>query len=215
MSIIREDTITINQKQSTRISKQATAIGYNKGASVASNNIKETLLDKDALTFIEKNIDLIDANDFDSIYLDSTFIGLLARELLRPRVTQKLLSCDINPLKYMSYLPDYYSDDRFIEEFTIPSNIKSISTYSLSRLYGLKKLIIENFHQSLYIENNMLSLHPYNCGEITLQIKSPQFKKSKLKALIKKIDFNEVVMLNVYFINNNGNEDHFQLNRRK
>lgn len=215
MPIIREDTIIINQKQSTYGSKHTTAIGYNKSASVASNNVKETILDKDALTFIENNIDLIDANDFNALYLDSKFIGVLERELLRPRVTQKLLSCDINPLKYMSYLPDYYSDDRFIEEFTIPSNIKSISTYSLSRLYGLRKLIIENFHQSLYIENNMLYLHPYNCGEITLQIKSPQFKKSKLKALIKKIDFNEVVTLNVYFINNNGNEDHFQLNRRK
>lgn len=212
MPVIREDTIIINQQ---RTSKHATAIGYNKSSSVASNNIKETLLDKDALTFIENNIDLIDANDFDSIYLNSIFIGSLARELLRPRITQKFLSCDINPLKYMSYLPDYYSDDRFIEEFTIPSNIKSIGTYSLSRLYSLKKLIIENFHESLQIHTNMLYLHPYKCGELTLQIKSPQFKKSKLKALIKKIDFNEVATLNVYFINNNGNEDHFQLTRRK
>ena len=67
--------------------------------------------------FIEENIDLIEAGDFDQLYKMNVDV---------PKFTQVLLEAGIDPLKNLTYIPPNYLCETDIKEFTVPSHITRI-----------------------------------------------------------------------------------------
>lgn len=74
--------------------------------------IKETL---------REHKDLIEENKWEEFYED-------IHEDSRGEITSVLLDAGINPLDYMSYMPDDFLYEASISRFTIPKNIVNIST---------------------------------------------------------------------------------------
>ena len=79
-------------------------------------------------SFIEQNIDLIDNNDWEAVYNN------LLQQFTGRRVglfTEKILACGINPLDWLSYIPNYYlwgATD--ISQFKVPDNIVYIGEHA-------------------------------------------------------------------------------------
>lgn len=61
---------------------------------------QETSLSRTARMFIENNIDLIDNNDYDTLY------SRIATPALAQEVTKALLKADLNPKPYLSNIPN-------------------------------------------------------------------------------------------------------------
>ena len=57
--------------------------------------------------------------------------------------TQMLYYIGIDPLNYMSEIPDFYLSGSDIETFKVPSSITSIGDASFLRCKSLKEIIIE------------------------------------------------------------------------
>ena len=117
-------------------------------------------------SFIEQNIELIDNNDWETVYNN------LLQHFTGRRVglfTEKILECGINPLDWLSYIPNYYlwgSTD--ISEFKVPDNIvyigeNAFASSSIKDLYlgiGLRHIGEGAVYQSeicnVYIDDLML-----------------------------------------------------------
>ena len=61
--------------------------------------VEESRLSRTARMFIENNIELIDNNDYDTLY------SLIATAALAQEVTRALLKADLNPKPYLSKIP--------------------------------------------------------------------------------------------------------------
>lgn len=85
--------------------------------------------------FIEKNIDLIDDQQWDKVY------KLLFTSGIRPhsKFTNFLLKIGINPLNDINYIPNLYLDEADITSFNIPFHIKIIQhrAFSMSKLESI------------------------------------------------------------------------------
>lgn len=87
-------------------------------------------------SIIEKNVDLIETNDFDRLY-DSV------DEILRPHLTQSLLDAHIDPLEYMNVIWPYMYTQTTVRTVNIPSNIVQIGRHAFSICSDLTSVIFE------------------------------------------------------------------------
>lgn len=67
--------------------------------------------------FIEENIELIEAEEFDQLYKMNVDF---------PKFTQVLLEAGIDPLRKLTYIPNNYLCETDIKEFVVPSHITRI-----------------------------------------------------------------------------------------
>ncbi len=81
-----------------------------------------------AQEFIEQNIDLIDTDQFEELYLRGSNAFRRARDM--GHVTQLLLQANINPLDHLDLIPDFYLADTSITDFIIPSTINEIGEFA-------------------------------------------------------------------------------------
>lgn len=89
--------------------------------------------------FIEENINLIQQNQWETIYERyRTTLGLSTLA----DFTQVLFDCGIDPLLYLKIIPRYYFDNGSIEYLIIPKNVEKISMKSFYRCKNLKTLTI-------------------------------------------------------------------------
>ena len=87
-------------------------------------------------TFIEKNITLIEAEDFQTLYKDAhTIIDV-------PVFTQVLLEAGIDPLNSLTYIPKNYLCETNIKEFTVPSHITRIEASAFWNCEILNKVTL-------------------------------------------------------------------------
>lgn len=89
--------------------------------------------------FIEQHINLIDNNDFLECYklLEDSLDKLLAAEF-----TKVMIDLGINPLIYLDYVPTNFARGSKLEDITIPSNIKYVSTLAFYQSRKLKHVVV-------------------------------------------------------------------------
>lgn len=76
----------------------------------------------------------IDNDDFTGIY-DS--LAIVNHGNFVPELTQMLLSCGINPLDHMNYVPSSYMFGTDIDQVEIPQTIRHIGSYAYSECANL------------------------------------------------------------------------------
>ena len=90
--------------------------------------------------FIEKNIHLIEKNQFVDLYEEACY--KLEDENVG-QLTAMLLSCDINPLYFMDKVPpSYLYGVENITDIVIPNNIKSIGLSAFDKCWDLKHVTL-------------------------------------------------------------------------
>ena len=127
--------------------------------------------------FLEDNIILINNNKWEEIYalLNSKdrFLRWGLSNALIGWFTEMMLSCDINPLEYMNYVPQNFLNSvdltkatylKIPGHFIIPDHIKKIEFNAFYNVEGLSDLILpENIEEiedhSLPINGQTLNLH--------------------------------------------------------
>ena len=118
------------------------------------SQFSQKVIDDTRNAFIEKNIELIDNNNFDSLYERALIkFGENCEDDLKiiiPELRKMFKECDIDDLKYMDFLPDYYLyGDQHISKFEIPANIRQISSKDLVVVPNLNHIIWKTkFHDS-------------------------------------------------------------------
>lgn len=100
--------------------------------------------------FIEKHIDWIENNEFDKIYSKESLDTFNRSEL-----TQILLQIDIDPLKYLTFIPENYLSESNIKQFVVPSHIDRISTAAFCECRELEKVTLPE--GLTYIEDSSFS----------------------------------------------------------
>lgn len=85
------------------------------------------MLSKELQEFIEKNIHLIEGNNYD---VKTGLYGRAFSAHIEPgELTTALLTAGIDPLEHLDYIPwRYLSFNRDLKEFHIPENINAIGT---------------------------------------------------------------------------------------
>lgn len=105
------------------------------------SNKEESNLSRTARMFIENNIDLIDNNDYDTLY------SRIATPALAQEVTRALLKADLNPKPYLSKIP------QSIRHILEPMEVW---VEEMSRLYTTSELdtklheVTEKFTKKMY-----------------------------------------------------------------
>lgn len=96
-------------------------------------------MNKNIKTFIEKNKNLIEEDDWEEIYgkicepSDALQVGEL---------TRTLLNANINPLDYLDYIPDYFLYNSSIKGFKIPDSVTIIGDYAFAFCSSLTSITI-------------------------------------------------------------------------
>lgn len=85
--------------------------------------------------FIEQNIDLIEDNDFTELYNRRHDTG-------RGKLTDVLYECSIDPLQYMTEIPECFAYEANITGVTIPDNVTSIEGYAFCSCSSLVSVVI-------------------------------------------------------------------------
>ena len=96
----------------------------------------------DVKQLIEDNIHLIEGN-----YWDIMYSRVRQKDpLLTPYFTEVMLEAGLNPLEYMTYVPDRYvmGRDNVTGKFVIPNGITRIGEEAFSTCYYLTDVIIPN-----------------------------------------------------------------------
>lgn len=86
--------------------------------------------------FIEENIDLIDDNQFNDVY------NKLRPRKYTSRFTEAMLQADINPLNYMTEVPEYYLYESDLRRVNIPTGIVAINKYAFLSCRILEEVTI-------------------------------------------------------------------------
>lgn len=98
--------------------------------------------------FINKHKELINDNEFDELYRKVDNLLMLMGDYFD--LTILLNSVGINPLKYMSYVPEYYMEEfKDLEEIEIPEGIKEIGKEAFYGCTNLKKVYLPSTLQSI------------------------------------------------------------------
>lgn len=111
--------------------------------------------------FIEKNIDFINENKWEELYMALSYC--FGSDSYVGKFTQMLISCDINPLNYLKVVPKafwIYDDNILID---IPKNVKEIKSLAFI------SPIIEKVNLYNYVNLNNKSFPPYT----TINIAEP------------------------------------------
>lgn len=98
-------------------------------------------MDAEIKEFIEKNIDLIEREDFEKLYEiinNGSGTGGMHRAVFTCKFTETLLEAGIDPTKYMKEIPQDYLKGASIQSYVIPSNITSIGDEAF---YGCSELM--------------------------------------------------------------------------
>ena len=114
---------------------------------------------------IEAYIEDIDNNEFKDLY--NTLNEYITHEQLVPLLTEALLTCGINPLDHLEYVPEYYMYDTdklktlslregiksigvgafgeisSLNFVRLPASCKHVAAYAFANCYNLKKVIID------------------------------------------------------------------------
>lgn len=85
---------------------------------------------------VTKNSDLIDKNDFDSLYEG-------CKNWLRPYLTELLYAADIDPLNYLTSVPkSFLEESSKVERIIIPSTITDIGFTAFSECPNLREVSV-------------------------------------------------------------------------
>lgn len=127
--------------------------------------------------FIEKNIKLINENKWDIIYA-TIFRDLQKHQI--GRFSRMMLECDINPLKYLNYVPSYFFwaiDPAYCKG--APRNLKHIYIPDNITLLESKCFANANYIEILSLPEN-LSINPFdrNIFENTTSIRKIEIRIS-------------------------------------
>ena len=98
------------------------------------NNLLKSILAK-----LEDNQDLLDNNDFETLYNKFSYY-------LRAPLTSILMKANINPLEYVEEIPNYYAFEMFYPENTkiiIPKNVLHIGIEAFYGCTNLKSVMID------------------------------------------------------------------------
>lgn len=110
--------------------------GMSMGESLHENMIDE--LDPNLSKFLISNLDLIDSNDFSTLY------DLITASITESELTEALILAGIDPLPYMSDIPNSYASKcNYIHEITIPGNIKRIGDFAFYDSSSLEGIDVE------------------------------------------------------------------------
>jgi hypothetical protein len=102
--------------------------------------IGENRMNEEIKQFIEQNIQLIDECDFKKLYNQAS--SIFDDEEI-PELTKIFLTSGIDPLLYLTNVPERYCSDLSIKEVTIPSNIKIIGTSAFTNCHDLKSVVFK------------------------------------------------------------------------
>ena len=95
------------------------------------------------IEFIEQNIELIEDNRFEEVY-DQLYVS--EAEFSYGELTKILLSIDLDPLKYMRFVPRYYLEyeksDWSFERFVVPANVVQLEGSAFSSCCPIDELIL-------------------------------------------------------------------------
>lgn len=93
--------------------------------------------------FIEKHIDLIEAEEFKKLY-DLTRAKITSREdpSFTGEFTETLLSAGIDPAKYMKEIPSHYLEQSSIQSYVVPHGVTSIGASAFSYCTSLTNITI-------------------------------------------------------------------------
>lgn len=91
--------------------------------------------------FIEENIDLIENNDFETLYKKIKTPPYTIN--FSARLTKSLLSADVNPMLYVTELPYHFAYCSTLEHVVIPGNVKRIGINAFSDSKSLQSVIIQ------------------------------------------------------------------------
>ena len=130
--------------------------------------------------FIESHIELIDKNDFTSLYIKATTIWTFPDNNNTSILTETLLDASINPLDYMDYIPlcmfwnsnistidipetiTFIENDAFfgsqLTQVSIPASCDSIGPNAFAMCHNLNKIIILN--PNIDLDNETFSESP-------------------------------------------------------
>lgn len=84
--------------------------------------------------FIEENIDLIEDNEFFYLYKQ------IKSYTFTRGFTETLLAADINPLDYMTEVPERYLYESKIQTLHIPAGINTVGKYAFARCTEITQL---------------------------------------------------------------------------
>lgn len=104
-------------------------------------------MDDKVKKFIEDNIELIEANEWEEAYRFAN------KELSMAEIgqfTSLMLSADIHPEKYLSKLPAYFLYESGIKEFIIPDSVTSIGDWAFKYCTNLESIIIPDSLTEIY-----------------------------------------------------------------
>lgn len=87
--------------------------------------------------FIEQNINLIEDNDFTELYNRCSDDN-------RGELTDVLYECSIDPLQYMTEIPDMFAAETDLTNITIPDSITSIGKHAFDECIKLTRVTISN-----------------------------------------------------------------------
>lgn len=85
--------------------------------------------------FIERNIELIDNNEFAELY-NRCYRGD------RGQLTDVLYECGINPLRYMTAVPQWFAFESNLTNITIPNRVTNISRHMFENCHNLTSVTI-------------------------------------------------------------------------
>lgn len=99
-------------------------------------------IDPHTIQFLQHNKEFIEENNYEGLYNAAEFASLMTGRNIS-EVTALLLAARIDPLDYMTRVPDFYLyQNTDVEEFTIPEGIKSIGSSAFAWCVNLREVTI-------------------------------------------------------------------------
>lgn len=133
-------------------------------------------LDPGTIRFIKEFEDMIDANDFKSLYAHAWSLGANLNELGR-----MFYDSDIDPLEYMTEVPEqFFADNHDLLEISIPEGITRLCDSCFYDCINVKEIIVPRSVKQIdewalagldnvkeiTIEGKLESLHPFGIYEL-------------------------------------------------
>lgn len=133
-------------------------------------------LDPGTIKFVNEFEDMINANDFESLYARAWSLGVNLNELGR-----MFYDSDIDPLEYMTEVPEqFFADNQDLLEISIPEGITRLCDSCFYDCTNVKEIIVpksvkhidewalaglDNVKE-ITIEGKLESLHPFGIYEL-------------------------------------------------